>query len=350
MPRSRSRLSRSEIKDLLTTRDKDQVQDLHARAQAQAQEIYGRGIFIRGLIEVSNYCKNTCAYCGIQGGSSQVDRYRLDKNTILSQAQAGYEAGFRTLVLQGGEDPHFTDKRLVDLISSIKTLYPDVAITLSLGVRSRDSYRRLREAGADRYLLRHETANPQVFSNLHRGTQTLRRRLEALYDLKDLGYQPGTGFMVGAPGTGIDDYVEDVLLIRDFEPAMIGMGPFIPHQATPYRDEPAGSVDLTLRLLSILRLDNPRALIPSTTALNTAHPQGRLMGILAGANVLMPNLSPPSARAKYQLYDKKKTEGLESAQGLVKLDRELSKIGYHIEVGRGDPREEDIHDRDTSCL
>ncbi|MDO5037811.1 MAG: [FeFe] hydrogenase H-cluster radical SAM maturase HydE [Tissierellia bacterium] len=338
MQKSAYRFSQEDLAYLLSPQaSKKDLEDLRQRAQDLTQSLYGKKIYIRGLIEFSNYCQEACRYCGIQATNPHIQRFRLSKETIYQQVSLGYGAGFRTFVLQGGEDPAYRDQDFCQIISWIKTTYPGVAVTLSLGLRTKASYRRLREAGADRYLLRHETANPQIFSQLHPPSQSLEARIRALEDLKDLGYQVGTGFLVGAPGTGPRDYMKDVLLIRQLDPAMIGMGPFIPHKDTPYKNHPPGSVDLTLRLLSILRLENPRALIPATTALNTAHPQGRLLGIQAGANVLMPNLSPPEAKKHYQLYDKKETQGLEDALGLKDLAKALETIGYKIDINRGDP-------------
>ena len=297
---------------------------------------FGEGIFIRGLVEFTNYCKNDCLYCGIRRSNQETCRYRLTLEQILECLEQGYAAGFRTLVLQGGEDGFFTDDRMCEIVSSIKLRHPDVAVTLSLGERSYDSYRRLREAGADRYLLRHETAVEWHYAKLHPPVQQLATRLECLRNLKALGYQVGCGMMVGSPYQTAECLAADLSFIQEFRPQMVGLGPFIPHHATPFAQEPSGSVETTLLLLSLVRLTLPNVLLPATTALATLHLKGRLKGILAGANVVMPNLSPVSTRDHYSLYDNKANSGTEAAEGLVTLSRELETIHCHIVIGRGD--------------
>ncbi len=306
----------------------------HARAAREA--VYGRSVYIRGLIEVGNICKNDCYYCGIRASNTACERYRLTHSDILEAAAEGYALGFRTFVLQGGEDAHFTDARLVPLIESLRSAYPDCAITLSLGERSRASYAALRAAGADRYLLRHETATKSHYERLHPPALSFDNRMRCLSDLRDLGYAVGVGFMVGSPYQTPADLARDLLFIQEFQPEMCGIGPFIPHKDTPFGGHPAGTVALTCTLLSVIRLLCPTVLLPATTALGTLAPDGRERGILAGANVVMPNLSPPSVRKKYMLYDNKVSDGAESAQCVDELRARMAAIGYDVVVDRGD--------------
>ena len=309
---------------------------LFARASKVRQQVYGKEVFLRGLIEISNYCRNNCFYCGIRCGNKDVERYRLTKKQILSCCRLGHKLGFRTFVLQGGEDTYFTDERLEDLLLSINAAYPDCAITLSLGERSKESYRRLFAAGADRYLLRHETANADHYNSLHPASMSLRNRLQCLYDLKEIGYQVGCGFMVGSPGQTTECLVEDLFLIQELQPQMVGIGPFIPHQDTPFASCVAGGLELTLFLLGLLRLMSPKILLPATTALGTIHPQGREMGILAGANVVMPNLSPQEVRGKYLLYDDKICIGDKAEESRYHIQASMHGIGYEVVTSRGD--------------
>ncbi len=308
------------------------------RAVGVRRELYGNTVFIRGLIEVGNICKNDCYYCGIRASNAACDRYRLDDDDILAACAEGYGLGFRTFVLQGGEDGHFTDDRLCGLLSAIKSAHPDCAVTLSLGERSRESYARLRDAGADRYLLRHETATESHYEKLHPPALSFDTRMRCLSDLRELGFAVGAGFMVGSPYQTTEDLSRDLAFIESFRPEMCGIGPFIPHRDTPFAAYPAGTVELTCYLLSIIRLIHPPVLLPATTALGTLHPEGREMGILAGANVVMPNLSPASVRQKYMLYDNKLSDGAESAQSLAELRRRMASIGYEVVVDRGDAR------------
>ncbi|MCI8497667.1 MAG: [FeFe] hydrogenase H-cluster radical SAM maturase HydE [Clostridiales bacterium] len=308
---------------------------LFEQSRAVARQSFGNRIYVRGLIEFTNYCKNNCYYCGIRA-ASHAERYRLSEEDILSCCESGYELGFRTFVLQGGEDPYFTDERLVPIVKEIRGLYPDCAITLSAGERSEESYRALFEAGANRYLLRHETADDAHYRRLHPENLSLAHRKQCLWTLKKIGYQVGTGFMVGSPGQTPEHLAEDLLFIRELEPQMIGIGPFLPHHDTPFANEPKGSYELTLFLIGILRLMHPNALIPSTTALGTIDPMGREKGILAGANVVMPNLSPVRVRKKYELYDNKICTGEEAAECRFCLANRMKSIGYEIVVDRGD--------------
>ncbi len=329
-------LTLSEYETLLCHRNPDTAGLLAALALVEKQKIYGNDIYIRGLIEVSNICKNDCYYCGIRKSNDRCDRYRLTAEDILACCAEGYELGFRTFVMQGGEDGSFTDAFLVPLLREIKKRYPDCAITLSLGERSCDSYRQLKEAGADRYLLRHETADPEHYGKLHPASLSLENRMQCLRNLKELGYQVGCGFMVGSPYQTTEMLAKDLKFIETFRPDMCGIGPFIPHKDTPFREHPAGDVELTCYLLSILRLMQPTLLLPATTALGTLLENGREKGILAGANVVMPNLSPTAVRRKYMLYDNKLSDGAESAQALASLRERMERIGCHIAVARGD--------------
>ena len=329
-------LTAVEYKSLLLDNDLQNLRFLQEEARKVSVSTFGHGVFIRGLIEVSNHCRNNCLYCGIRAGNHSLERYRLGKDDIMNCCRKGYIAGFRTFVLQGGEDPEQTDEWVEDVVRSIRGEFPDCAITLSLGEKSLQAYRRFRAAGADRYLLRHETYNPVHYSRLHPTGMSRDRRLGCLSDLKAAGYQTGTGIMVGSPYQSIDNIVEDILFIQQFRPEMIGIGPFVHHPETPFSGFPNGSVSLTLKLISIFRLMHPRSLIPATTALATLDSSARAGGILSGANVVMPNLSPVTVRGKYDLYDGKVSSGAEAAEGLEELREEISAIGYDIVVGRGD--------------
>jgi biotin synthase len=325
-------LSREEFKELLSCDD----DYLFERARITAQKIYGNHIFMRGLIEFTNYCKNDCYYCGLRTGNKDADRYRLSKQQVLDCCRTGYTLGFRTFVLQGGEDPYYTDEILVEIVSDIRTTYPDCAITLSIGERSFESYERLFKAGADRYLLRHETANDEHYRTLHPDKMSPTNRKKCLYDLKKIGYQVGCGFMVGTPNQTLDHIVDDLIFIKELKPQMTGIGPFLPHPNTPYKYENPGNLRLTLNILAILRLMQPNLLLPATTALGTLDLQGRELGILAGANVVMPNLSPVGVRGKYLLYDNKICTGDEAAECVSCMKMRIKSIGYEIVVSRGD--------------
>ena len=332
------RLTHGEFTALINGRTPEVTAYLAEKAVEKRQAIYGNTVYIRGLIEVSNICKNDCFYCGIRAGNPHCDRYRLTDEDILSACAEGYELGFRTFVLQGGEDGHFTDERLTSLLSAIKTAHPDCAVTLSLGERSRESYQALFDAGADRYLLRHETATKSHYERLHPPALSFDNRMRCLCDLRDIGYQVGCGFMVGSPYQTPEDIARDLEFIGDFKPDMCGIGPFIPHRDTVFAGFPAGTLELTCCLLSIVRLLHPPVLLPATTALGTIHPEGREQGILAGANVVMPNLSPASVRRKYMLYNDKVSDGAESAQSKAELCRRMEAIGYEVVTARGDVR------------
>ena len=329
-------LTAEEYRLLLLCEDADAMAYLQKKAQQTTLARFGNEVFIRGLIEISNRCRNNCLYCGIRKSNTMVSRYALSQETILRCCKEGYELGFRTFVLQGGEDVSQTDDWVTETVASIHREFPDCAITLSLGEKSKEAYQRFFNAGANRYLLRHETFNEAHYAELHPSEMSRGHRLQCLGWLKEIGYQTGTGIMVGSPGQTIDHLVEDLLFIERFRPEMIGIGPFIPHADTPFANEPAGSIELTLKLLSIFRLMHPSALIPATTALASLSPDGRERGILAGANVVMPNLSPSSVREKYALYNHKAAFGSEAAEGLKLLEEQLNKIGYKISYLRGD--------------
>jgi len=329
-------LSLEEYEALIKGFSKETAEYAAKKAVKARQAVYGNDVYIRGLIEISNICKNDCYYCGIRRSNQKCERYRLTKEDILDCAAEGHRLGFRTFVLQGGEDAKFTDAFLVDVIKNLKALYPECAITLSLGERSKESYKALRDAGADRYLLRHETADKEHYERLHPKDMSFENRMECLKNLKELGYQVGCGFMVGSPFQSTLTLAKDLKFIEEFAPAMCGIGPYLTHKDTPFFDKPSGNLELTLYLLSIIRLIDPTLLLPATTALGTIHPKGREMGILAGANVVMPNLSPISVRKKYELYDNKICTGDEAAECKVCLTKRIESVGYKIVTARGD--------------
>lgn len=328
--------SDEELKRLIVAENETIDQYLFRQADKKRREYYGNEVFTRGLIEFTNYCRNNCYYCGIRRGNKKAARYRLSKEDILSCCREGYGIGFRTFVLQGGEDCYFSDDEVADIVSNIHREFPDCAITLSIGEKAKESYQSFFDAGADRYLLRHETANSEHYGMLHPGEMSHQHRLQCLQSLKDIGYQTGAGFMVGSPHQTVGCVIEDLRFLQKLQPEMIGIGPFISHRDTPFADCANGSLKLTLRLIALLRLMLPYALIPATTALGTIHPQGREMGLMAGANVVMPNLSPSSVRGHYELYDNKLSSGEESAQCWKDLAKRVESIGYHLAIDRGD--------------
>lgn len=336
----KKQLTKEEWIYLIENRDTKTAEYLFELARKLQKQHFGNRIYTRGLIEFTNYCKNNCLYCGIRRDNREADRYRLTLEQILECCRTGYELGFRTFVLQGGEDGYYTDERMVTIIHTVKERYPDCAVTLSLGERSFESYRRMYEAGADRYLLRHETADETHYGYLHPPELSAKNRKECLYHLKKIGYQTGTGFMVGSPGQTAACLAEDMMFIRELNPHMVGIGPFVPHHETPFAGEAGGTVELTLYMLGLLRVMLPNVLLPATTALGTIDPKGREKGILAGANVVMPNLSPVSVRKKYELYDNKICTGDEAAECRQCLNRRMESIGYELVVDRGDYKEE----------
>ena len=329
-------LTREEFLTLLSNRNTET--DLYARRLARGvrQKIYGDQVYIRGLIEFTSYCRNDCYYCGLRRSNHAAQRYRLTEEDILSCCQQGYELGFRTFVLQGGEDGYFTGERLAGLVRHIKKQYPDCALTLSVGERTEEEYRAFWKAGADRYLLRHETADETHYRILHPEPLSLQHRKDCLRTLKKLGFQTGAGFMVGSPGQTAETLAEDFLFLKELDPEMVGIGPFISHKDTPFRSREDGTLEDTLFYLALVRLMLPRALLPATTALGTIAPDGRELGILSGANVVMPNLSPLSVRKKYMLYDGKISTGDEAAECVEKLKKRIKTIVCCIVTDRGD--------------
>ncbi|MCM1054773.1 MAG: [FeFe] hydrogenase H-cluster radical SAM maturase HydE [Bacteroides sp.] len=325
------------LKELIENASDEELALLADRARSRCREFYGNKVFVRGLIEISSHCKNDCLYCGLRRSNAKAERYRLTPDEILSCCEQGYGLGFRTFVLQGGEDNFYGDDMLCGLIRDIKTAHPDCAVTLSLGERSAESFKRLFEAGADRYLLRHETADKEHYAMLHPKNMSHENRMECLRVLKETGFQTGCGFMTGSPGQTSEHIVKDLRFIKTFKPHMVGIGPFIPHKDTPFADKAAGSARLTLLLLSVIRLLLPKVLLPATTALGTIDPMGREKGIRAGANVVMPNLSPVSVRKKYSLYDNKICTGDEAAECVQCLKRRVAAAGGELTVARGDP-------------
>lgn len=333
-------LSEAELEYILADREENETAFLYENAREVADSIYGKRIFKRGLIEFTNYCKNDCYYCGIRRSNPDAERYRLCQETIMERCAYGYQHGYRTFVLQGGEDGYFSDEKICDIVSSIRKTYPDCAITLSIGEKKKESYKQYFDAGADRYLLRHETADEGHYARLHPSELSLRERKRCLFDLKEIGYQVGCGFMVGAPYQTTAHLYKDLRFILELQPQMVGIGPFIPQKNTPFANQSAGTLDQTLKLLALIRLLRPDVLLPATTALGTIHKRGRELGILAGANVVMPNLSPPDVRHKYQLYDNKACKGTESVEGDEQLTLRMKQIGYDLVCDRGDYRKE----------
>lgn len=309
---------------------------LACEADAARRRMYGTDVYLRGLIEISSYCRNNCFYCGLRAGNAKCLRYRLSEDEILECCDEGYNLGFRTFVLQGGEDPCQTDVFVCSVVSAIKKKYPDCAVTLSLGEKEYSSYKAFYESGADRYLLRHETADEAHYRRLHPDSMSLRRRKECLFSLKEIGYQVGSGFMVGSPYQTADNIVSDLRFLQELSPDMIGIGPFIPHHATPFSNFNSGSAQQTVRLVSVLRLMFPYALIPATTSLATIGEKYREKALLSGANVIMPNLTPLKVRKKYELYNRKLVSSLESAQAVSELEKLLERIGYRAVASRGD--------------
>ncbi len=329
-------LTLDEYEYLIENRTDEAAEILAEKARAVREEHYGKAVYIRGLIEIGNICKNDCLYCGIRRGNKNCDRYRLTEAEILECADEGYKLGFRTFVMQGGEDGSFSDEFMCSVIEKLKAKYPDCAVTLSIGERSRESYEKLYATGADRFLLRHETADKEHYEKLHPKELSFDNRMECLKNLKEIGFQTGCGFMVGSPFQTNHHIAKDLKFIEEFKPQMCGIGPFIPHKDTPFKDYPAGTADLTCYLLSIIRLIHPKILLPATTALGTIMNGGREKGILSGANVVMPNLSPISVRKKYMLYNGKISTGDEAAEAVNNLALSMKKIGFEVVTDRGD--------------
>ncbi len=329
-------LSHKEFSVLISTYTEKDLEFARSLAREISQKIFGNKIYIRGLIEFTNICSQDCFYCGLRCSNKNADRYRLSKDEILECCKEGYSLGFRTFVLQGGEDPFFDEETVCDIIKSIKDLHPDCAVTLSIGEKPRKTYEAYKSAGADRFLLRHETANPNHYKKLHPESQTLDSRKECLFNLKELGFQTGCGFMVGSPYQTPDTLADDMLFLYELKPHMVGIGPFIPHKDTPFKNETQGSLSLTLFLLALTRIMLKSVLLPATTALGTISPDGREQGVLSGANVVMPNLSPTAVREKYMLYNNKVSSGSEASEGLSDLKSRMESIGYEVTISRGD--------------
>lgn len=335
---ARSFLPREQLRALLESHTPQDAAYLFERARAARARVYGGAVWLRALIEFSSYCKNDCYYCGLRRSNARAERFRLTPEEIVACCETGYALGLRTFVLQSGEDPWFTDERICALVAEIRRRWPGCAVTLSLGERSRESCAALKRAGADRYLLRHETANAAHYAALHPPEQRLAGRMDCLRALKELGYQVGCGFMVGSPGQDVDCLLDDLEFLRAFRPQMVGIGPFLPHRDTPFAGKPPGALERTLLLLGITRLLLPEALLPATTALATLHPQGRERGLLAGANVVMPNFTPAHMRDKYLLYNNKASSGEEASENLALLRRQAEGVGCYLAEGRGDAR------------
>ena len=331
-------LSRDEWMILLSSLDDGEREYLRVKAQEVAVSHYGKGIFVRALLEISSYCKNNCYYCGIRASNRDAQRYRLSKEEILECCKEADALGFNTFVLQGGEDPVQNDAWVVDVVKAIRAAYPEKAITLSVGERSAEAYAAFKEAGANRFLLRHETRNDEHYSQLHPSMMSSENRRQCLMTLKRLGFQTGSGMMIGSPGQTDEHLYEDIRFLEELQPQMIGIGPFLPATNTPFENHSPGSADKTILMLSLLRLRFPNVLLPATTALATLCSNGMERAILAGANVVMPNVSPVEQRKKYSIYDNKKSTGAESAQQMQQLENRLNAIGYHIDYGRGDYR------------
>lgn len=334
------RLAAEEYEELVRTLSREEAagerEELFARARRVREAVYGKKVYIRGLVEVSNVCRNDCYYCGIRKSNGHAVRYRMDQEEILECCREGYRLGFRTFVFQGGEDPAMTDEVVETLVAAVHRKFPDCAITLSLGEKGRDSYQRFFDAGASRYLLRHETASPEHYRRLHPPSMSWEHRVQCLRDLKEIGYQVGCGCMIGSPFQTEEHLAEDLKFMERLQPEMVGIGPFISQKDTPFRDFPGGGLTQTLVMLGLIRLLLPRVLLPATTALGTIDPEGRQKGILAGANVVMPNLSPPVRRKQYMLYDNKLGTGEESTEGLALLKAQMQSIGYQVVTDRGD--------------
>lgn len=331
-------ISRDEWMILLSSLNIEEREYLRAKAQEVATSNYGHGVFVRALLEISSYCRNNCYYCGIRASNRNAQRYRLTKEEILECCKEADALGFNTFVMQGGEDPMQNDAWVVDVVKSIRAAYPDKAITLSVGERSDEAYAAFKEAGANRFLLRHETRNDEHYAHLHPSMMSSENRRHCLMTLKRLGFQTGSGMMIGSPGQTDEHLYEDIRFLEELQPQMIGIGPFLPATDTPFENQNPGSADKTILMLSLLRLRFPKVLLPATTALATLCPDGMERAILAGANVVMPNVSPVEQRKKYSIYDNKKSTGAESAQQMQQLENRLNAIGYHIDYSRGDFR------------
>ncbi len=336
--RENKALPEKELITLLSTLEKEDEELLYRHAREVREKHYGKDVYLRGLIEFTNHCRNDCRYCGIRRSNRKIERYRLSEEDILKCCDEGEKLGFRTFVLQGGEDVYYTDEKICRIVSKIVKAHPDCAVTLSIGEKSKESYQAYFDAGASRYLLRQETITPEHYAYLHPEELSIENRAKCLKDLKEIGYQVGCGIMVGSPGQTWEHVCADLYYMQRLDADMVGIGPFIPHQDTPFRSAGAGTLEDTLHLLAVIRLMMPEVLLPATTALGTIHPKGREKGILAGANVVMPNLSPTGVRDKYLLYDNKICTGDEAAQCRGCMERRISLTGYQVVISRGDSK------------
>lgn len=328
-------LTSNEMLELLENIDEESKQYLIKCADQVRITQYGNKVFMRGLVEISSYCKQHCIYCGIRSENKLADRYRLTEDQIMSACEEGYRLGYRTYVLQGGEDDYFSDDRVVSMVKRIKDKYPDTRVTLSLGEKTKESYQKYFDAGADRYLLRHETASKSLYDKLH-PQMSFENRIACLYTLREIGYQVGAGFMVGIPWQTLSDLVMDLQFLKELKPHMVGIGPFMPHKDTPLRHFEAGTVEMTEILLAIIRLLLPDVLLPATTSLGSVNTKGRERGLKAGANVVMPNLSPTEVREKYALYDGKICTGDEAAHCRKCIEGRINSVGYQVDMSIGD--------------
>ena len=324
------------LSEILSDYSADDFEYIMQTARNITDAIYGKKIYIRGLIEFTNYCKNDCFYCGIRSSNFGIERYRLSMEEVLKCCERGYKLGLRSFVIQGGEDMSYKDDFYIEVIQKLKQYYPDSAVALSIGERSYDSYKSYKDAGADRYLLRHETASREHYGKLHPPKMSYDNRMECLRMLKSLGYQTGCGIMVGSPFQTRDNLVEDIIFMHSFKPEMIGIGPFIPCASTPFEQYSKGSVDDTLMVIALMRILCPNVLMPSTTALGSADKQGRIRGLMAGCNVVMVNISPALQRVKYNLYNNKAVTAFDAIEDVAHIKQEISEAGFEFCNQRGD--------------